>query len=91
MTIHTHVYVERGGDLSVSLGFSNEVEIWVKPGPHEHTGSTRVYIPEASNPELYARLCKVFGLQKETAPGLESEDGEPAGNESERAVVHPGS
>ena len=88
MTIHTHVYVERGGDVSARIGTLGAVVIEVKPGPEEWVGSAAIYVYPNINPELHAGLCEKFGLlQEDAAPAGENGDGERARNEPERAVV----
>ena len=49
--------------------------------------SLYVWVDEETNPTEYARLCKAFGLQNETAPGDQTESGVPGGNEPAQEMV----
>lgn len=72
MTIHTHVYVEPGGDVTVEMRAKGEVIIKIYPGPDAHVGWAYIYIYEASTPELYADLVKRFELEVESLEPTET-------------------
>ena len=67
---HDSVVAEIGGAGAISIDFGPDLTVFIDPD---------------ETPEHFARFCKMFGLQKETAPGDQTEDGvSPAGNEPER-------
>lgn len=76
VTLFVHMYADDVIDAEIASGGSLNIDFG---------SDLTVFIDPEEQPEHFARFCKVFGLQATTAPGLESEDGEPAGNEPERA------
>lgn len=86
MTINATVHIETGGSVSARIGSLGQVVIEARPEAHnKFTGQVTIHVYKQHTPLEHARLCDVFDLQEETAPAVESEDGEPAGNEPERA------
>ena len=91
MTINANVHIEAGGTISARIGGLGSVVIEVRPEAHnKYTGVVTIHVYEKTNPKEHAQLCKAFGLQNETAPGVDSEDGVPARNEPARASAFVG-
>lgn len=69
MTIHTHVYLEAGGNVSASIGPLGEVVIEIRPDLDAYSGVAHVYVYAKTSPHLHQRLCEQFGLtENEEAP-----------------------
>jgi hypothetical protein len=88
MTLSQDIYIEDGGDLTWRIDPEDGViTIEVRLGrADEYLGKTRIHVWPNDCPELHARLCKVFGLEKETAPDVTVEDGNALGNEPDALV-----
>ena len=74
-TLFVHMY--KGDVIDAEIGEHGSLVIDFGP-------DLTVFIEQEEQPEHFARFCEFFGIET-TAPGVETEDGEPAGNEPERA------
>ena len=50
-------------------------------------GEVMVWVSHRKTPEVYAEMCRRFGLKNETAPGDQTGSGVPGGNEPAQEMV----
>ena len=75
MKIHT-VIMDLGPGEGLTAILHNPGLLRLSLGP-----DASLWVKRATNPEVYAELCEQYGLQNETAPGDQTEDGDTLGNE----------
>ena len=85
MKINASIHIE--ADDKVSVGLVPGAVCVTMHRPESWMGSADLYVYRYRSPELYAKLCKAFGLQNETAPGDQTESGVPGGNEPAQEMV----
>ena len=81
MKIHTVLaYLEPGDTIHAYLHKPGDMVLSIG-------GTALVWIHEKDTPEVYAEMCGRFGLQEETAPSDQTEDGVPGGTEPAQEMV----